>query len=82
MSPITTLLPAACAAVAPSDANSSQGMVRSPIDFFMGAFPCLFDLPVRQLRKLPGRVHSPFVGSDGEVDALSLGIVILVNIAP
>jgi len=35
MSPITTLSPAARAAVALSDANSSHGIVRSPIDFFI-----------------------------------------------
>src|ERR1700694_2343989 len=35
MSPITTLLPAACAPVAASDANSSHGMVRVPIVFFI-----------------------------------------------
>src|SRR6202035_2604948 len=39
MSPITTLFPAACAAVAVIDANNSHGIVRSPIDFFIwGAF--------------------------------------------
>ncbi|MGZ3352123.1 MAG: hypothetical protein ACXU89_24630, partial [Xanthobacteraceae bacterium] len=81
ISPITTLFPAACAAVALSDANSSHGIVRSPIVFFIWGVSLPFGLPVRQIRKLRCRVHSPFVGNVAaeEVDASALGSMNLVN---
>src|SRR5665213_2746642 len=51
MSPITTLLSAACAAVVAIDASSSHGIARITIDLFIGGVSLFFGLKVAQIRK-------------------------------
>src|SRR6202022_1209059 len=66
MSPITTLLPAACAPVAASDANSSHGMVRVPIVFFILSASLVFCGG--------GKLESRGVGSNWPFVAVFCGI--------